>query len=619
MYKYIIFLTTSLCPVNAQVKIDTVAINEVIILTNRFKTPLAKENRNVEVITKSTIENLPVKTIQELLKYVSGVDLRQRGPFGGQADVSIDGGSFEQTLVLLNGVKIIDHQTAHNTLNLPLPLDAIDRIEIIKGPGARIYGSNSLTGVINIITRTPTNTSFYGNTYIGSNFEKDKEDTNQLFTNQGIQLGGNLYQETNQHQLYLSHDKGNGYRYNTAFENNKLYYQGDFQFNANNSLSASYGYIKNDFGANSFYAAPGDLNAKEIVETSLVILKGKNRLSDRLQILPSIIYRYNYDDYRYFKHDLKRARSKHYSNSINFQLDAIFQLKLGELGLGLEYRTEQINSTSIQQYTRDNIGLYAEYKTDISRKFNLNIGSYLNYNSQYGWKAYPGFDIGYTISNQLKFVANLGTSQRIPSFTDLYLDQRPGNIGNPLVEPEKSLQTEIGFKYIKNSFRLNAYYFYRSISDFIDWVRLSPSNPWQATNFAQLKTNGFNVKVDYKWKIKERKHLNIGVSYAYLNSEFKEVEKEYASKYKIESLRHQLINTIDYKLNNTNIMVANRFNTRLSFQSYWITDVKINQMIYPKFSIYLDVLNLFNTKYNEVGAVPLPNRWISLGLKYKGI
>src|SRR5690554_7573193 len=97
---------------------------------------------------------MPVSSLNEILNSINGVDVRQRGPFGTQADVSIDGGSFEQTMILWNGVKMGDAQTAHHSMNLPIPLEAIERIEVLKGPAARIYGINALTGAVNIVTKT---------------------------------------------------------------------------------------------------------------------------------------------------------------------------------------------------------------------------------------------------------------------------------------------------------------------------------------------------------------------------------------------------------------------------------------------------------------------------------
>lgn len=603
----------------AQEARDTIAIQEVTLLENRLHTAVSKENRNVYIVDKAQIDRLPAKTIQEVLQYASGIDLRQRGPFGSQADISMDGGSFEQTLILLNGSKVIDQQTAHNALNLPIPLEAVERIEVIRGPAARVYGNNSLTGVINIVTRKPRQNGLYGHSYFGTSFKKDTEDSNEMFSNRGIQLGGTLAQEKHQHQLFLSHETGNGTRYNTAFENNKVYYQGNVEFNQNHHLMASYGYVKNGFGANGFYAAPGDKDSKEIVETSIVMLQSKHQLSDRWHLTPRMSYRYNFDDYRYFKHNLNRARSKHYSNALAGEINATYTLNRGKLGFGAEYRHEQINSTSINAHTRDNIGLYAEYKTDLTERLNINAGAYINYNSQYDWQIFPGIDASYKLTKELKIVGNIGTSQRIPSFTDLYLDQRPGNIGNSNLKSEKAFQTEIGFKWMKSNWSVNAYYFYRNINQFIDWVRQNTDEPWQATNFGDLKTNGFNAKVNYQHVFNDQQQLKMSLSYAYLDPKFEQINTEIASKYRIESLKHQLINTIDFQIKNWNFSIANRYLTRQSYKSYWISDVRINHNLLKNMNIYLDVQNLWNTSYHEAGSIPLPTRWMSIGIKWNGI
>lgn len=598
---------------------DTIAINEVSLLDNRLNTAISKENRNVYVLDKNQIDRLPAKTIQEVLQYASGIDLRQRGPFGAQADVSMDGGSFEQTLILLNGTKVIDHQTAHNALNLPIPLEAVERIEVIRGPAARIYGNNSLTGVINIVTRQPKRNGWYGHAYIGSNFEKDQEDTKDIFSNRGIQMGGTIAKENHQHQLFVSHETGNGTRYNTAFENNKLYYQTHYQFNTKHQITASYGYVKNAFGANGFYAAPGDKDSKEIVETSMVILQAKNQLSNRWKIQPRFSYRYNFDDYRYFKQDISRARSKHYANAFSGELNATYDGNAGKLGFGAEYRNEQINSTSIQSHTRDNLGLYAEYKTDLTSKLNVNAGAYINYNSQYQWQFFPGIDASYKIGSHLKIVGNVGTSQRIPSFTDLYLDQRPGNIGNSELKAEKAFQIEGGVKWTKSNWSVNAYYFYRKIDHFIDWIRQTTDQPWQANNFGDLKTNGLNAKVNYHYAWNKEQMVKVGLSYAYLDPKFKQTNTELASKYRIESLKHQWINTIDYQYKNFTLSLSNRYLTRQSYKSYAITDVRFNYRTFKNTTFYMDIQNVMNTSYNEVGAIPLPNRWLSFGVKFIGI
>lgn len=600
--------------VSAQQMQDTLTIQEVTISENRFSTPISKQNRNVYVIDKTEIEKLPARTIQEVLQYANGIDLRQRGPFGSQADISVDGGSFEQTVVLLNGVKIIDAQTAHNMLNLPIPVETIERIEVVRGPAARIYGVNSLTGAINIITKKPAESGILVSTYAGSNFEKDSENTGDTFHGRGVQLGGVLSKEKHQHSLFASHDKSNGYRFNTAFENNKLFYQGNYQIDNSNEILTSFGYIKNGFGANGFYAAPGDINSVEVVETTLASIQSKHQLSEKWMLIPRMSYRYNYDDYRYLGHT-NAARSQHYTHTIAGEINTTYQMNKGELGFGAEFRNEDINSSNIGEHNRDNFGLYAEYRTYITEKFNLNIGTYLNYNSDYDWQIYPGLDASYTLTDHLKIVGNIGTSQRIPSFTDLYLDQAPGNIGNPEVTPENAFQSELGFKFKKQDFSFDINYFYRNINDFIDWVRLVETEPWQSNNFGDLKTSGINTRSTYSINVSEVSKWNFMLGYSYLDSKFENISPEFNSKYVISSLRHQITNTIDFQHKGFSVLLATRFNERATGQSYWINDFRVSQKI-NDFTVFADVQNILNTTYFEAGAIPLPARWVSLGVKF---
>lgn len=601
----------------AQTKRDSIIeIDEVIIHENRLSTPISKQNRNVYVISNETIKKLPGRTLQEVLQYANGVDIRQRGPFGGQADISVDGGSFEQTVVLLNGAKIIDSQTAHNMLNLPLPVEAIERIEILRGPAARIFGINSLTGAINIITKKPTKSGVLLSTYAGSNFEKDSDDSGDTFFGTGVQAGAVLGKEKHQHSIFASHDKSNGYRYNTGFENNKILYQGNVQVNDSNEILGSFGYVNNGFGANGFYAAPGDKNSTEVVQTTFANIQSKHFITDNWKIMPRVTYRYNYDDYRYLgNNNLNVGRSRHYTNSIAAELNSSIKTKKGEIGFGAEFRNEDIHSSNIGDHDRKNVGIYAEYKTYLFEKLNVNLGTYLNYNSDYKWQVYPGIDASYELTDEFKVIANVGTSQRIPSFTDLYLNQRPGNIGNPDLEAENAFQSEFGFKFNRKSLNLNVNYFYREIKNYIDWTRMVTTVPWQSQNYGDLITNGINMRGSYRFDLSEASKLNFTLGYSYLDSKFRDTCDEPYSKYLISSLKHQVTNTIDFQYKDFSVLLATRFNERVTGASYWINDFRVSQSI-KKFTIFIDAQNIFNTTYYEIGAFPLPTRWFSLGAKF---
>lgn len=582
-------------------------LDEVLIQSNRLQMPISEQNRNVQIITASEIEKLPVKTLSEILYYADGVDIKQRGGFGTQADISIDGGSFEQTLVLLNGVKIIDHQTAHNSLNLPVPIEAIERIEVLRGPAARIYGVNALTGAVNIVTKKASDNQVFAHVFGGSNFKKNDENTDELYNNRGVQIG--FTQAVNQfsHQLYGEHQSGSGYQYNTAFHNNKLLYLADYTIDVDNQIETQVGWVRSSFGANGFYAAPGDKESKEIVSTTMAAIKSTHQINDKLRLIPQVAYRYNYDDYRYIRQDISKYRSQHYTNALNADVNANYVMNKGEFGFGTEMRYEQINSNNLGKHERYNYGMFAEYKNYSLDKVIFTIGTYVNYNTVFGWQVFPGIDASYALNTNDKITFSAGSGQRIPSFNDLYLSQT-GNIGNPDVESERAYQLEGGYQHIDDNWRLKVNVFHRNIYEFIDWIRVDDTNPFQSNNVGKLQTFGGNASFKYEWK-----NLKIGLTYTYLDAKM-DLEQDVLSKYRVRSFRHQIINNIQYDYQNWSATLTNRFNERVGYTDYLLTDVRFSYQ-HEKWLYYADFQNIFDTQYNEAGALPMPGRWLSVGVK----
>lgn len=596
-----------------EAKIDS--IQEVVVHANRLQIPFSKDNRNVEILSAEQIKQLPVKNLNEVLGLLNGVDLRQRGPFGTQADVSIDGGSFEQTLVLVNGAKVSDPQTAHHSLNLPIPLDAIARIEVLRGAAARIYGVNALTGAINIITRTVDNTAIQANVYTGSSLkDRNEEGKDGVYYHAGTQIGARWSGNKHQHQLYYNKEKSNGQRYNTASQNDKVFYQGNLAIDDNNEMEWLGSYLYNRFGANGFYAAPGDRESEEIVETLFASLSSKHKLFERFYLSPRITNRYNEDDYRYFKHNLATARSLHYNNAFSMELNSRYNTAWGDFGLGLESRFDRIASSNMGDHDRNNHGAYAEFRTERLKNMTINIGTYLNYNTQYGWQVYPGIDLGYSITPAWKLVFNTGSSQRIPSFTDLYLNQRPGNIGNPDLFSEDAWQTEGAVKFQSNGFIAHAGYFYRGIQNFIDWVRTDTDNPYQPFNMGENKVHGINTNFRYTFQANDVQYqLNLG--YNYLDASVAQTEGT-ISKYRLENLKHQAKLLLMANSKKWSASIANRFHERVSEKSYFLADLRVGYN-FPFLSMYVDAQNIFDITYIETGAIPMPGRWLSFGVKYQ--
>lgn len=596
---------------------DSVALDEVIIRGNRLQIPFSKTIRDVQIITRQEIMQLPVSSINELLAYVGGLDIRQRGPFGTQADVSMDGGSFEQTLVLLNGIKLINEQTAHNMMNIPVPLEAIDHIEVLRGAAARVYGINALTGAINIVTKKSAKSFLSANFFMGSSLkQKDEGDGSGIYGGGGLQLTGNYGDEKQSHLFSLSQDLYNGHRYNTAQNNTRLFYNGSRRFDVNNSVRALAGYVHNRFGANGFYAAPGDKNSEEIVETAIFSLSSKHKLG-RFTLMPRISDRYDKDDYRYFKHKLNTARSIHYTNALMLELNGSLSTAIGKFGLGWESRLTQINSSNIGEHKRDNHGVYAEYKGTYRGKLLADAGLYVNYNTDFGWQAYPGIDLAYLFNANWKASVSVGSGQRIPSFTDLYLNQPPGNVGNPNLQAENSWQYEASVDYSSGDFFVHVGSFYRDISQFIDWVRDDKNHPYSPVNVGHNRVYGIYTRVKDQFIIAANQRIGYSLSYNYLEPGLI-TNEDNQSKYKLETLKHQLIVGLHYGYKNFSIQIKNRLIKRELNDAYDLLDAHVNYKI-NNFVIYSNVSNILDAQYTEAGAVPMPSRWVTLGVKFHWI
>jgi iron complex outermembrane receptor protein len=593
---------------------DTTKIEEVIIQGSRIQIPFSQVTRDIQVLTSEDIKRLPVKTVNELLGFVSGADVRQRGPFGSQTDISIDGGTFEQTLVLLNGVKLINSQTAHNMMNIPVPLDAIERIEVLKGPAARMYGINALTGAINIVTKKSEKSFVAVNTYAGSGFQqRDTLEGKGVYGGGGLQFTGNFGTKKQSHLVTMSKDYYNGTRYNSAIDNNRIFYNGDFRINDKNSIQLLGGYNYSNFGANGYYASPGDKQSQEIVQTGLVSLSSTHKMGI-FTLSPRISNRYDDDDYRYLRYNIDKYRSRHYTNAIMAELNSAVKTKIGEFGLGVESRFESINSSNIGKHDRNNSGISAEYKGFFWKKLVVNAGAYVNYNSSFGWQVYPGADLAYLFLPGWKLSASAGSGQRIPSFTDLYLNQKPGNVGNPNLKPENAWQYEGNIQYTWKTLRVSAGYFYRDISSFIDWVRDSINVPYSPLNVGRNKIQGVNARISQQMSFKKDQQFGYFVSFNYLQPAYIS-SAGIQSKYVIEALRNQFIVGVNYGIKGFSIQVNNRFIERIKNKGYNLLDLRVAYFI-KGFTVYADVSNLLNQTYKEAGAVPMPTRWYSLGFRY---
>ncbi|WP_304153154.1 TonB-dependent receptor, partial [Hoylesella buccalis] len=236
---------------NDQLTNQAVKLSEVVVTGSRAPLTVSQQSRMVTVLSRKDIESAPVQSVNDLLKLAIGVDVRQKGPLGALTDVGIRGGNSEQVTILLNGINICDAQTAHNAFDIPVDLSEIERIEVLEGPAGRVYGTSSLLGAINIVTKAAARTSLTARMEGGS--------YGYLSTG----LRGNIARNNWNNQLSLSATRSDGYsrskagNLNADYHTLKSFYQGSYQ-DSWVDVKWHAGMSLKDFGSNTFYGVKWD-------------------------------------------------------------------------------------------------------------------------------------------------------------------------------------------------------------------------------------------------------------------------------------------------------------------------------------------------------------------------
>lgn len=573
------------------------SIDEVRVQGKFFNTPYHLVNENVEIITAEDIRNAPAQSIDELLQQYSGMDIRRRGANGVQSDISVRGGSYEQVLVLLNGIRINDSQTGHNSMNIPVDLSAVERIEIIKGPAARRFGQNAYTGVINIITK-PSSAEMAKISAEGGDFKTWSLGMNSTFGTEKFQ---NLFQ--------VNTSESAGYRHNTDYKIRCVFYQNRYLIK-NGNIGVMAGFSEKDFGANGFYASPLATEQYEEAQASVISAAYVQQL-DRLKLNASLYWRRGQDMYLYFRDNPSYYRNMHIGNNVGTEINASYNSALGTTGLGIELRKEYLVSSNLGDRSRFATQLFFEHHMALfGDKFQVSPGfSWASYSGS-GNFFYPGLDLGFNFSPTHKVYGNIAKVHRIPTFTDLYYVSKTES-GNPDLKPESAVSAELGYRFSPQYFTFKASFFTRESTDAIDWIKNTDNDIWKAENIGNIKTKGFEVETNIHPK---NTNASLNISYTYLDNKMK--KSAVLSRYVAENLRHQFIASFTKSfLKFFSNELSYRYLERVSTGSYNLLDEKLS-FHKENTEIYLLLNNLTNTQYTEAFGVPMAGRWFYLGVSY---
>ena len=603
--------------------------------------------RVVTVLTRDEIQAAPVQSVNDLLKLVTGVDVRQRGPIGAQTDVGIRGGTQEQITILLNGINICDPQTGHNTMDLPCNVADIVRIEVLEGPAGRVYGTQSLMGAINIVTSLPTAAAQGQQDHVQLALEGGS--FGYLSAAASVSLSSPRGGREGVSASYTRSDgysRSKGGQLNSDYSGVKAFYQGSSQA-GDVRLNWHAGISDRGWGSNTFYSAKFDEQYEKTTKlyTALqgdfrwLMEEGRRKKGEgaerELHLKPALYWNHSRDRFELIRgSEAKVPFNHHRTNVVGLNVNGWFDWLLGRTALGAEFRNEDIVSTNLGEpldkpfshykvgLNRSQLSIHAEHNIML-RQLTLSAGfiAIRNTGNEMDFKVYPGIDASLRLNSHWKLFASYNESLRMPTFTELYYSVG-GHKADKYLKPEELRAVEGGVRFEHRAWSVEGKTFYHHCRNIIDWVMdTRDADPvWQSVNLTKVNTLGQELAVNCRLSA-----VNWQIAYTHLH-QHKDELPHLQSQYSLEYLRHKLAARLNWQLSrHLSTTLCYRYQDRTG--SYTSTDGQVKD--YRPYSVvdarvawkmtttelYAEANNLTSTHYIDYGNVAQPGCWLTVGCK----
>jgi len=573
----------------------------MVVLGTATPVPLAESQRSAEILPVKG-ESLAAESPQDFLRQDSSVFLEERGAGGGQADLALRGGSFEQTLVLLNGFRINDAQTSHHNLDLPVPLEAMDSMQVLEGAGSTLHGVDALSGVVDFLTAAPDHDSIFLRAGEGS-FESNEE-TLLAGATRG-RWSGRATAERN---------------FSTGFMTDRDYRNEDASAESwcaprLGLLDLLFAVSDRSFGANQFY---GDYPSWERTKGWF----GSARQELGSQTEAAFAYRRHTDEFVLFRDDPAIYENNHIDGSWQGSLRRTEDLPAGTLLLmGLEADGDSIHSNNLGLHARNRGAGYVDMDLRPEKKrWSLSAGAREEIFSGGAQAVFsPEVAGSLRVASSLKLRATGGYGFRIPTYTDLYYSD-PSTLGNTSLKPESAWTGDGGADWtLSAKITLSATGFYSRQHDTIDYVKSATPNPylpagcpaniWCADNLNGLRFAG--VEASFAWI--PNKSQTVRVEWTALHgaqTALHGLESEYVFNYPVENIHASWSWAMGHDIVLTNAVQLAERNQQTVYPVWNATLTRDAWKVQP----YLRLMNVSNTGYQEITGVNMPPRTIMGGI-----
>jgi iron complex outermembrane receptor protein len=628
----IVFYSALLINASLKAQEKEVELDPVTITSSLSSVASSKTGRNIIVIKGDAFLKLPVHSIDDLLRYVPGVEVQARGPMGAQSDIVLRGGTFQQVLVIVDGIRINDPLTGHFNSYIPIAPSEIERIEILKGASSAVYGSDAVGGVIHVITKsfatqTTPKKEAYGQV-TGGEYGLVNVNAGGFYSNGKTALG--LGALSNNSDGQIQRGTRGFFNLNTASVSLSHQLNKAFQIAFRSSFD------DRKFAAQNFYTTFASDTADEKVQSfwnqlRLTYQQASNKFSLNFG------YKALDDKYKF-----NTASLPNHNKAKIFQALSVYEHKFSDnasITGGVQFFDRSIKSNDRGNHHVKQIGGFAIWQQFIDA-FTISPSLRLDWDEKAGTELIPQINASYR-ENKILFRGSAGKTIRHADFTERYNNYNKtlvtsGRIGNPDLSAERSFSYELGADFFAaQNLKVSATYFQRNHDDLIDYVttpyanmprktNLSPTGTYAlAKNITEVNTKGFETDIQLIKEFKNQQRLYTTVGFTWLESK----SSEATPSFYVSSHARLLTNfSIIYNVSRFSIGINGLYKNRTpQFSSpikatvtkdYFLLNAKAEGfLIKQKLSLFVEVDNVFDRTYSDLLGTPMPGRWVMGGLK----
>ncbi|MFT3823027.1 MAG: TonB-dependent receptor [Chitinophagaceae bacterium] len=612
------------------------SLNPVTVAASLSQQRASETGRNITIIKGDRFKDLPVHSLDDLLRYVPGVEIQARGPMGSQSDIVLRGGTFQQVLVILDGMRLNDPNTGHFNSYIPISPAEIERIEVLKGASSAIHGADAVGGVIYIITKSFAAKMGQEGVQVSAGAGAGEyglwnADAGVLYNKNKLHIGGGVL--TNNADGVQQRGT-TGFFHNTTASVSANYY-----LNSKWNIAYRFAYDTRDFAAQNFYTTfLSDTASEKVISRWHQLRIGYHTEKESLTLDAG--YKSVTDNYAYNKISVANS-----SNSRLFQALLTYQRKLGKtmtLVGGANYQQRSIASNDRGDHSLYRLSPFASVSMSLWKGFTVRPSVQWAFFENISSEFVPQVDLSQKVGSwQLR--GSVGKTIRDADFTERYNNYNKvlvtsGRVGNPDLKAERSVSYEAGADWFwHDKLKISATFFQRFHQRLIDYStttyadmprkdNLSPTGVYAlAKNIASVHTTGFETDIQYVYDINKNQKITANAGLVWLSSTSSDTvpsfyissHAKFLTNFAVIYQCHDLTLSINGLYKKRQAQTASAINATVT-PDYFLMNARAQYaFLHKTISAFVQLDNVFDKQYSDLLGTPMPGRWFSGGVMFR--